>query len=443
MTMSTAAQTTRGQSKPIGRMLIDEGLISAEQLKEALERQQKDGGKTVELLIRLGHLRIEDVAEFLARRPGVASIELDHYAVPEDLIALVPRAFAEEHEVFPIDRLGTRLTVAMAFPIDLNTIAALSDMTSMQVGALLCHAMDIREAIRRYYPSDDAPQETIQLDRIETGLRMENIAALVRQIDSLPTLAETVQRVQEAMADPDTSLRDIADVVSSDPPISAKLLQLANSAAYGFLSRINSVQSAITLLGMRETYMAVLSSAIIDLTEKANGFDHEAYWRSSEFCAAAARKIATAAGEGRNPSPFTAGLLLDIGRFALSQVAGSRYAQIDPSLRGQALVEAEERALGIGHPEAGHILATHWRLPEDIATAIRFHHRPELATEHERLAAFAALASEMTDAHAAGLGADEAYFAERSAVLDACGIDAATATDVYLATRTPEMMEAR
>ena len=66
-------------------MLIDEGLIEPHHLKEALDVQQSRGGKTVEILIQLGHLDVSRVSAFLATRPGVASIDLPNYTVPREL----------------------------------------------------------------------------------------------------------------------------------------------------------------------------------------------------------------------------------------------------------------------------------------------------------------------------------------------------------------------
>lgn len=445
MPLSASMEASLREPKRIGRMLIDEGLIEPHHLKEALDIQQARGGKTVEILVQLGHINLDTVCAFLSSRGGIASIELNHYTVSEDLSALVSREFATKHEVFPIDKLGNCLTVAMSFPIDMNTIRILEEQTKLRVSALLCHAADIRRAIRQYYPEPgaqaaDSPEAL--RERIETGLKMENVVQMVRQIESLPTLPQTVQRVQEAMVDPDTLLKDIAEIVQQDPPIAARLLQLANSAAYGFLSRVSNVQSAITLLGLRETYMAVLSSAVLDTTAHGKGFDHEQYWRSSMFAAGAARKIAAACGQGRNPAVFTAGLLSNIGQFALSQIAPARYAKIDAGLFGAELVEAEEAALGIGHPEAGHILAVHWNLPDDLATAIRFHHKPQFASEHKITTAISALAAVMTDAHRGSLGPDETVFDQAQAALEILGMDASRATDVYAAVRTPEMVKA-
>lgn len=438
--MSTGTATINHDRKLIGSMLLDEGIIERNQLKRALEVQSARGGKIVETLIHLGYIDFTTISNFLATRPGIASIELENYLVPRELCDLIPREYATKNEVFPIDRMGNSLTVAMAFPIDMGTIQEIENMTEMRVSALLCHAHDIRSAIRRYYP-DESTQEsqTDLMEKIEAALKMESIVNMVRQIDTLPTLPTTVQRVQEATADPDSSLRDIAYIVSNDPPISARLLQLANSAAYGFLSRIDNVRSAITLLGMRETYMAVLSSAVIDITEQSSKFDHQHYWRYSMFCASAARRIAAACGRSRKAGVFTAGLLSDIGRFALAELAGDRYARIDQTLSGAEFARAEEATLGIGHPEAGHILAIHWRLPDEIANAIRFHHRPELAQPDPEMATMIALASIMAEAHMLETQPDQSIFDGHEQLLKTLNIDLDKATDAYAAARAADL----
>ena len=433
--MSSGIAVDPRDKQRVGNMLIGQGIIQPEQLEKALEVQAERGGKIVETMIHLGYLDVTTVSTFLASLPGVASVDLARYRVPRELCDLVPREFAIEHEVFPIDRLGNGLTVAMAFPIDLETIRRLEDITGMHVNALLCNPEEIRQAIRRYYASPEDQGGVPTREQMETGLRLESIVMMIQRIHSLPALPQTVQRVREATMDPNTSLRDVTDAVSTDPGVSAKLLQLANSAAYGFLSRIDNVQSAITLLGMRETYMAVLSSAIIDLSETSKHFDHARYWKSAVFCAAAARTIGAACGHKRSAAVFTSGLLADIGSFALSEVTPIRYAKINPDLRGQELVEAEEDLLGIGHPEAAHILAVHWKLPDEIAETLRFHHRPELAKSHQEITAIIALAAVMTDAYMDDVKPSEDIFGPCAKVLATLKLSAGMAADAYAATR--------
>ncbi len=121
------------------------------------------------------------------------------------------------------------------------------------------------------------------------------------------------------------------------------------------------------------------------------------------LCANAAKGIAALVGLKKNPGIFTAGLLCEIGRFALAECAPARYAKIDSALSDMDLLGEEEKALGVAHPEAGHLLAEHWQLPVEIAEAIRYHLAPEHAVANPEVAAVVALAARLTDARRMGL----------------------------------------
>lgn len=395
----------------IGELLVDAGLIQKEQLQEGLNTQAAKGGKIVETLIALGYLDAEAFVGFLARQPGVASIDLSKYEIPRELIELIPREMAVEHEIFPIDKLGRLLTVGMVCPLDSATVQRIEERTGLRVKPLLCAPSDIRSAIERYYPPSDikkehaaptaAPGAEVDLPDatgIRASIRLTNAANLIRQIDTLPALPETVRRVQEATLDPLSSVRDVADIIVLDPPIAAKVLSVANSAAYGFPQRVDDVGLAVSLLGLRETYAIVLSAAVVNVFDKSKAFDYRAFWVESMCCAAATRIIAKASGRKRQIGVFSGGLLHDIGRLALSEVAPDLYSKIDHGLDGEELIAAEEELIGLSHTEAGHLLAGHWGLPIEIAEPIRFHHRPELAVDAKENVAIVAIANHMARA---------------------------------------------
>lgn len=417
--------------KRIGELLIEAGVIDQAQLMEALHLQKENGKKTVENLIELGHVDIDAVAEFLSTQPGIPSIDLSKYAVPHELCTIIPRDFAVENEIFPIDKMGKLLTVGMAFPLDSATIEKLEEITGLKVKALLCRPDDIAEAFNKYYADDDMAEPSANESMNETVSRLEEIAALLREIDSLPTLPRTVQRVQEAAASPETPIIEIAAVISQDPAISAKLLKLANSAAYSFKNNVTSIELATTLLGLDETCAAVMSSAIINLTEKSKTFDHERFWAESTFCALAAQKIAESCHLESRSVAFTSALLSDIGRFALSEAAPSRYEKLEKGLLGDALRRVEEEHLGIGHPEAGYALATQWNLPSDITEVIRFHESPQRAAVCPGLVALVSIASRMTEFHFCNLEGTEEQFVTLEPTLKSLGLSCEDAEKLF------------
>jgi HD-like signal output (HDOD) protein len=305
-------------------------------------------------------------------------------------------------------------------------------MTGLKVKALLCRSEDIRAAVERYYPKDaEAASAPADASTVAAELKLSGVAGLIRGIDALPTLPETVQRVKELTDAPDSSIEEIAAVISNDPPIAARLLQLANSPAYGFESKVGSVERATTLLGLKETFMVVLSSAVIDLTQKSKGFDYESFWDESLATAQICRILAKVHGKRSDGVLSTAGLLAGIGRFALAQAVAKRYAKIDASLRGQELVQAEEEELGIAHPEAGFELATHWGLPEEIAMAIRFHLAPERAGKHQATVATVGLATKLSRLKLGGADSAEDILAREDMTLALADITAAQAVQAY------------
>lgn len=418
------------RKKRIGEMLIEAGLIRQEQLETALKEQRERGGKLVEILIAKGFIDVNTFLSFLAKQPRMVAIELQNYMVSPNLIQLIPKELARKHEVFPIDRLGNTLTVAMACPLDEKAVGELEEITGLRVNAFLCRADDIHSTIDRYYPQSTEPEAEVLepksqqlLGLVESGLKMESIAALKRTIDSLPCLPPTVDKIQRAVADPEVSMQEVAQTINLDPVLAAKVLRVVNSAAFGFPGRVNTVLLAVTLLGLREIYMIVVVSAVHDLFERSLHFDYKRFWKRSLQCAVACKSTAEASGERRSARYYTAGLLLDIGQVALAEAVPTLYGKINQDVPYPELLAAEEETLGLSHAEAGYLLAKHWNLPPELAVPIRFHHSPELATEVRETVEIIALGAAIADCIGVGAKTVRATLNQHAERIDRLGLE--------------------
>lgn len=424
MQTNTAAAKTK---KRIGRILVDSGIIQAHQLEEALRRQKRKGGKLVESLLRLGHLDEQTLQDFLARQPGMPSIDLAEYKVDVKLCEMIPRDFALKNEVFPVDKLGRLLTVGMSFPLDTETIAELEEMTGLHVKALLCGARDIKAAIREHYGEDLAEKSArreMRAKLVGADARLKSMSRLLRGVNALPASPETVRRVQEVTSESDAPLEELAAIVATDPGLSARMLQLSNASEAPDAGSIVEIVGAVELLGMEGTCGVVSTSCVVDAAAASKILDHEAFLRESRYCTHIAGELARACGLDNTDAVSTAALLCDIGKLALARLARARYTKIDEDLLGIERVAAEERILGIGHPEAGHVLAMHWGFPEALGEAIRFHHQPERAASASHVAALVCIAARMTELDAAGEAVDEGGLQECAVSLEA--VDLAT-----------------
>jgi HD-like signal output (HDOD) protein len=412
--METAPVTIRR----IGELLVRDGIISEEQLQEALRKQVSEGGKIVENLMALGYLDTHTFVRFLSKQPGTASIDLLNYTIPAEVIALVDREFAIKHQLVPIDKMGRDLTVGMACPMDAATVKELEQKTGMKVRPLLVSMSDVRTALKNYYRDATAPQDSYFLDSsenlslsarvvapgtasislVQSGLKFEKVVHLIRKLSALPALPETVHQVRRAMDNPDTSTDDVARIVGRDPSLAAKVVSLANSSAYAFMHRVDTIERATALLGLREVYGVVIGSAVIDYFKEGNHFNHKAFWRRSLACATACKLIAKVKRPEGTGSLFAAGLMYDIGRAVFAEIAPKPYAEVDQRLPEERLIEVENELFGLAHPEVGFLLADGWGLPAEISEPIRFHHDYQQAHAAPVLVAIVALGATIASA---------------------------------------------
>lgn len=382
--------------KRIGELLCAAELITEEQLIRALEFQQTSSERIVNILMSMGALNAEEFLDFLVGEDSYPKIDLKQFEIDPDVIALIPKEIAESHEVVPVDRIDSVLTLAMVCPLDIETIDMLEDETGLEVRPFICSSTDLHACLERYY--SEIPSEPT-LTNLEGSLKLTTAVTMLRHIDSLPALPGTVQKVREMLLSESGTAVDVGEVISRDPAIAAKMLKVANSVAYGFMQRVDTVELAVSLLGLLETYSVVVTSAVVDMFSKSKEFDYVDFWMESMVCAKLGKAIAQASHVS-GAGIVTAGLLHDIGRIALVHIVPEHYSKVNQGLLGNELIQAEETHLGLTHTEAGYQLALHWDFPESLAECIRFHHTPEFASkEHRKSVAIIHIADTVSRAH--------------------------------------------
>jgi type IV pilus assembly protein PilB len=140
----------------LGQILIEAGLVTEEQLKEALEQQRKHGGKIGYNLVKLGYVKEEDITSFLSDQYGVPSINLRHFEIDESVIKLIPSEVAQKYLIIPVNRTGATLTIAMVDPTNVFAMDDIKFMTGYNIEPVVASEIAIREAIDQYYGSSHA-----------------------------------------------------------------------------------------------------------------------------------------------------------------------------------------------------------------------------------------------------------------------------------------------
>lgn len=208
------------------------------------------------------------------------------------------------------------------------------------------------------------------------------LKALVSRLESLPSPPALYTKLVQELQSPDASVKSVAAIIAEDPAMTAKILQLVNSAFFGLRRPVSNLLFAVNLLGVDTIkslvlFVQVLSQFDPDVFPPAY---LESLWQHSTAVGALARHIAKAEGcsESLVDDAFAAGLLHDVGKLILATNLPNIYLKALELINQEdiRLVEAEHRLFGTAHGETGAYLLGLWGLPEPIVEAVAYHHHP-------------------------------------------------------------------
>lgn len=214
--------------------------------------------------------------------------------------------------------------------------------------------------------------------------RMEDSAvktALMR-MGTLPSVPVLYWRIMEEINSPEPSVERVAQIISKDPGMTAKVLKLVN-AHTGDRDRVSNVMYATHMLGLENLKSFVLMAELFENVKDedlAEGFDLDALWQHGLTVGEYARCIAESETTNRRiiDDAYTAGLLHDIGLLILASKLPAEFNEVLAHARdnGTTLIQAEKSVLGVTHAEIGAYLLDLWGLADDIVKGISHHFFP-------------------------------------------------------------------
>ncbi len=221
------------------------------------------------------------------------------------------------------------------------------------------------------------------------GMGDENILKEILASDDLPSLPAVASRLLALIAEEDTSLADIAELVSMDIGLSSKILKVVNSAFYGLPNPIGSISQAVAMLGSNAIQNLVLSCSFFNMRgEKDTQFDFEKFWESSFSRAVAAKFIdqqISSAPESENI--FVCGLLQNLGKLIFACTLSQNYDKVLEVLQNEenksedSAVELE--TIGLDHSLVSARIAEHWGFPKALVQPLQYHHNPQAYQEKD------------------------------------------------------------
>ena len=228
---------------------------------------------------------------------------------------------------------------------------------------------------------------------------MEKALDRLGNIATLYSLPEVYYQLRVTLDNPNYSITDVAAVIGSDPGMTARLLKLANSAFYGFASKIYSVSHAIGMIGIQQLQDLVLATSV---TKTFAGISSElmnmdSFWQKSIRCGVVARLLASRCGVFDSERLFVTGLLCEIGHLVMYQQLPelSQQSILQSREKGVALHEVEREIFGFDYAQAGGELMRQWRLPGILRSAIRYQLDPTESSDYPLAASIVHVAREL------------------------------------------------
>jgi len=209
---------------------------------------------------------------------------------------------------------------------------------------------------------------------------VRRIIELVGQSE-ISSIQSVVSGVIKVINDRGSSAKDLKDIIEIDPPLTAKVLKVANSAYYYSPARISEIQHAVIWIGFDALKEIVLSQKVWEVFGKddfVSGYSRVSLWKHSVGVALLGKMIYRREFGERGENVYAAGLVHDIGIIVEHQFLQKRFEGILIRARREKknLSQVESEVLGYTHTDLGRVLARHWNFPGEFVVGIGHHHSP-------------------------------------------------------------------
>lgn len=161
------------ERRKIGELLLEAGIITRQQLDEALQIQKKTGKKIGEILVEKGYVTEDEILEVLEFQLGIPHVKLDQYVIDPEVINMVSESIARRHTLIPIQLKEDKLVVAMADPLNIFAIEDVSIYSGKNVQPVIAKASEIKRQIERFYGKQEALKAVEELKKEATQRRVQ------------------------------------------------------------------------------------------------------------------------------------------------------------------------------------------------------------------------------------------------------------------------------
>ncbi len=181
-------------------------------------------------------------------------------------------------------------------------------------------------------------------------------------------------KVVTLLQDPKTTAKNLADAISRDPAVSARVLKIANSSFYSLKRQVKTLEQAIVVLGEKTVKSLVLAASLKGIS-RSSGPVETMLWEESMGCAIGARLVALRCRSAEPEEAFLGGMFRSIGKMVMNNLDSAKYLQVVQGVSNGAgnLEELERNYFHCSHSEIGEAVIRKWNFSESLILVVRNH----------------------------------------------------------------------
>ncbi len=265
--------------------------------------------------------------------------------------------------------------------------------------------------------------------------RREALRRLFARVGEVTALPESAMNVVRLASRPDADAQEVCEAIKLDPALTTRVLRTVNSSQYGLRNRVGNLQTAVSLLGLREIKALAQSIYLSKMFAPAGvyrSYSRQGLWKHCIAVARLSERIAESVGDVDVEAAYFAGLLHDIGLIVLDQSMRRVFCKVvDELTPGCDLRQIERDLMTFDHTHLGAFLTESWKMPPSVVAAAEHHHEPQVCLdEHRRLVCVVAVANFFVSRHGVpALGVDAVRY-PGDAILEELGLDEGTSLEL-------------
>ena len=253
--------------------------------------------------------------------------------------------------------------------------------STLEEGAALASLGVAHQYLQKPFKTESLFETLERAFNIRDAIGSPAMKDLLGRLENLPSPPHLYLELIQKLNDPECSPKDVGNIISKDPGMAIKVLQVVNSAYFGLYRKVTDPLRAVTILGMDTIKSLALTYGIFKQMspEKLRMCNLEGFWDHSlcvgNLCKISGLKKCLTNTICQNEA-FTAGLIHDVGKLIFADNMPEEYAKISKDSGGPDLLQKEKENLGANHAEVGAYILELWGLPDNLVEAVLWHHGP-------------------------------------------------------------------